>query len=528
MAPATTTSIRLRDGVLLGVFAAAVALGLSVWVHFANGATPLVLDEVAFLWEAKQLGTGHLTAPAPKHPESVNISFLTIVDGRRFSMYPIGYSLALVPWVLAGVPWGLNVLLGTLSLVLLFDFARRNGGRAIAWTSAVLLAISPFFITQSTIYMTHPLLLVLTLIVLLSLSNRERAPERLRWPVLCGAAIGYMVNVTPFAGASVGLAAVTRALRLRRSVPIRRPDVLVFALPVLLGALLFLGVNWKTTGQPLVPGYYLDPTVRAGFGEEVGPKGHSAERAMAQTLWRITLLDRFLFAWPLTSFLFAVPYLLILGAIRLRAVVHRSSRVNEPSGWTIELLVLFISNLVVYMFWYFHGNGPTWGPRYLYHTIIGPVLITAQGMVAAARLLRGAWSRRPPLALFGGALPFLLAGFLTIEGAVPRLHRVWKHNFLRMRRADGEFLRGLEEKAIRQGTIFVDLGSIKAFHSLPGLLWASDCDERAPLVFARNLGPRGNAEFLKTRREGPVFYAWLDDEAYRWHLVDKLPSRRHK
>ncbi len=224
----------------------------------------------------------------------MTIPFLHIVEGRRFGQYPIGFPLALVPWVMVGLPWALNVLLAGVSLVLMHRFAFALGGAALAWTSTALLAVSPFFILNSTIFLSHPLLLVLMQIVLAALVLRESEPGRTRWSVLAGAAVGYALNVSPFAAVPMGLVIGARLLSRRRQQAILRREIVTLALPILAGVAAYCAVNAATMGSPLKPAYFANPEIRPGFGEDAGPGGHSLGRAWLLTVRRLRFLDNFL------------------------------------------------------------------------------------------------------------------------------------------------------------------------------------------------------------------------------------------
>src|SRR5262245_2850368 len=110
------------ERIAVGALLAIVVIALSIWVHRVNGATPVIIDELVYLWQARVLSEGALTSPAPRFPEFVNVPFLPMAHGQRFGQYPIGYSLALAPWLVLGVPWALNVALAAASLYLLFTF----------------------------------------------------------------------------------------------------------------------------------------------------------------------------------------------------------------------------------------------------------------------------------------------------------------------------------------------------------------------------------------------------------------------
>jgi len=70
----------------------------------------------------------HFTAPSPPARESFDFPH-TINNGRWYSMYPPGWPLLLALGVLVQAPWLINPILGGLTILLLFSWARIHGRR---------------------------------------------------------------------------------------------------------------------------------------------------------------------------------------------------------------------------------------------------------------------------------------------------------------------------------------------------------------------------------------------------------------
>jgi hypothetical protein len=510
---------------LLGLVAIAV-LGLSIWAHLVNGAMPLVLDEAVYLWQAEQLASGHLTGPAPQYPEFVSVTFLPVRDGRRFGQYPIGYPLALVPWVLLGIPWASNPILGGITLILFHYFVRSLHGTRTAWLATALMAASPFFIIQSGAFFSHPLLLALTMLALFALEHRERSPRRALWALVCGAAVAYSVNVSPFSAIALVPVVLHRVLATRKATPPSPREALAFAAPLLVGAVAFAAVNAVETGSPWVPAYYYSSAeVRAGFGEEVGSKrGYSPSDALALTKNRLRELGKYLFGWPISSFSAAACYLGVRIARRLRRRGARDARESDPreqraEGWDATLVILLVSTLVVFAFWYFHGNGPSWGPRYLYTTIPVVILFTARGLEVigewCSRLVARAAPTRDHVARL---MPWALAGLLFALGAPSFLERIAGQGVPQSRRGARALLESIRRDGIDRATIFVRSHGTKSMFRQDAILSLSAFSEDAPVVFARDRGTRLNEEFVAHRGGGPIYRVRLYDESFDWRI----------
>ncbi len=515
-----------RETAALLLFLLVATCGLALWAARVHSATPVIMDELVYLWQARWLAAGHLTRPAPDFPEFVNVSFLPIVDGRRFGHYPIGFPAALAPAVAAGAPWALNVVLGGLSLALLHRLCRRLDGAWVAWTAAALLALSPFFIIQATTYFNHLLTLFLTLAALLAMQERERSRSPNRWTAVAGAATGYALNVSPFVAAPIALVALERGISARRVVPLSAREVAAFAIPTVVGLALFLAVNGATTGDPLMPGYFVNTTYvahRPGFGGSVGEGGYKPAMALSNTAERLALMNRILFGWPLTSFLFAAPYLAFLlttraGRRRLRPRRDAVS-VADPDRWDRTLLILFASTVGIFALWFFPAADEGLGPRYLFTTLPSLVIFTARGLAGLRDLARRAAAGRRGGAAVAGAIPIVLVAALVAVGTLPTLARLADGPLARWRRGTHAFLRDLERRGVARGTIFVE--SPEETTLAASLLFASGFDETADLVFAMNRGPEENARFLERRPEGPVYYVKPRMQTSTWQLHDR-------
>ncbi len=522
-----------RERLALGILVVAVVVGLSLWIHAVALPIPAVSDEAIYLWQARLLASGELTAPAPPHPGAFKLPGLLVHDGKRLSQYPIGYPLALAPWVRAGIPWALNVLLAGLSVLLYHGLARRIDGRGAAWVGTLLLSLSPYFVSVSTLFLGHTLTLFLTLVLLVALRRREVAGGSARWAACAGAAVGYALNVSPFVAVPMLLVAFERGLAARRARPLRRREVLAFALPILAGGALFCGVNLATTGSPWRPAYYLQSWVRAGFGEGIGRRvpmpseegriEFSPRDALSLTGVRLASLNKSLFGWPVSSLAFAIGYLVYAGA-RRRARSGRGERtaMNEDPArdrWDRPLLLLFLGTLAVYFFWYHHGLlGEMMGPRYLFGALPTVVVFTARGVAGFAALasrISGPERRGPAL---GPRVAGLLLAVLVAAGTVPYYARLPGDEANRIRRGAQDLFEELDRRGIREGTVFIR--ALITYQAAP-LLYASDFEGTGPLVFAKDRGAEANEELLRSRGVGRVYHARMEEKTYGWVLTEE-------
>lgn len=238
---------------LLALMLFAFGLALHTALDVLEG-MPHVQDSVTYLFQARTLSGGALTAPAPPLAEPNSTAhfgqeFLLVRDGRWFGKYPPGYPALLAVGVLAGAPWLVNPLLAALAIALVYVLAQivyaKDGGRhATPFIAALLLATSPFFLVMSGSLMIHAAELFWTLLFMVGwvkALGRERTTEdgrrmtaahgpqttddggravnkqgaarrmaasnrpALAWSVVAGAALGMLFLTRQFTAATAGL-----------------------------------------------------------------------------------------------------------------------------------------------------------------------------------------------------------------------------------------------------------------------------------------------------------------------------------
>lgn len=138
---------------LLAVIFFCVTSGIS-W--FALEAFPNSSDEYAYLIQAETLANGEFAHAAPDYSDAYHHNHIAVKDGVRVGRFPPGWPLLLsTAYVLHISPWLINPLLGTISLLLVFAFAKRFYDRHTALWSLLITALSGYFIFNSASYFSH-------------------------------------------------------------------------------------------------------------------------------------------------------------------------------------------------------------------------------------------------------------------------------------------------------------------------------------------------------------------------------------
>jgi hypothetical protein len=377
-----TTAVMSLDrrvfAVGLVIVAGTIAIALSI---YSFDRRPTTADEIAQLWHARMLLSGHLALPPDPNAEFFAID--NIIDRPVWmSQFPIGGPAVLALGLAVNAAWLLNPVLTALLALNVYRFAQRAYGEAQARAAAAVLVTSPMILIMGATHMNHTPTALLVSISLASLPlwSAAREPDRLRRSAaLIGLGIGAAATIRPLdgviAGVVFGLLMLAQAARSRvhaRSLPVA---VAAAAIPVAL----LLAANAATTGHPLRFGYELLWGANHSLGLHDDPTGnpHTPWRAMLLIVKYAAQVNWIGTAWP-------IPVLLLVAAGLALA--------RRPNRWDVLLLGLFCAQLVTYGF-YWH-DGQFVGPRFLFSAIPALLVLAARApFIAGERLRSGVWWR---------------------------------------------------------------------------------------------------------------------------------------
>ena len=384
--------------ILAFVITAAVA-------YFAFERLPHLEDEVAYLFQARTMALGRLTAPSPDVEQAFWTPFVLDYEGQRFGKYPPGWPGVLAAGVLVGLPWLVNPLLAALSLYLVYRLGQTLYDERAGLLAALLGLTSPLFLVLSGSYLSH--LASLVWLLLFSLWFVWTVQGRSRWFALgAGLALGLAFltrSLTAMAYAAPFMAySLVQVLR-------RRPNwpryLLVAAAGAAVAALLPV-YQWAVTGDPWLNPYLLWwPYDRIGFGPGIGamPGGHSLHYAWINLKQDLSRTATDLLGWPALSW--------------IPPVLGLALRPRRGKDWA--LAAPFACLVIAYLFYWIGSPARLWGPRYYFEGFGGLWLLGAVGLLKVwdwARERTEAWLRPAlvtalALLVFGGLaanLPYRL------------------------------------------------------------------------------------------------------------------------
>jgi hypothetical protein len=355
--------------------ATSVALSIAALVLYAVTARvvfdgrPLLIDEIAQTFQARQFAHGRIAGVLDSVPELFSAPHLVERSGRVFSQFPPGGPAVLSLGILVGAPWLAVPLCGALAVWFFIAFARgiEPDRPGVSLLASVLFAFAPFMVFMSGSQMNH----VPTLLgVCGALAAFERATgigisqhRRAAYALLCGLALGFAATVRPVDAAAfalpIGVCLLWYALRDREMIMPLVTSGIGVGIPV--GLMLWF--NAHTTGAPLLFGY----EALWGKGHELG--FHAAPWGIAHTPARGVELVSIYFL-QLQTYLFETPVPSLVGCVVALSLAPRLRRMDG-------VLLAGSGLLVAFYFAYWH-NGFYLGPRFFVCLLPALALWTAR------------------------------------------------------------------------------------------------------------------------------------------------------
>ena len=239
---------------------AAVFAMLAVAHYIAVGNLAFVADEVVYLTQSRWMRPGQWTASMdPDLAPFFLMRQIGYLDGHFVGQYPAGWPMLLATFRMLGLEWWSSVILGTVSVALLYRLGARLHSRRAGVLAAFLMATSLYYVWIHSGYMSHASVMTCFLagaLCLLSGLDRKGWPRALYW-FAAGVFLGLSVAIRPLTGVAAGMS--IGLWMLGRTWKVDRPAVATLIGACLLGgavpAALLFTYNAAVNGGPLVNGY---------------------------------------------------------------------------------------------------------------------------------------------------------------------------------------------------------------------------------------------------------------------------------
>jgi hypothetical protein len=337
-------------------------------------ATPLLIDEIVQVWQARVLASGRLWVPTPEQPEFTAIMHLADIDGRRFGQFPVGGPLMLMLGTLVGAEWLVGPMFAGLAVLCWARVLRGLVPPGVGLAAVLLFAVTPFWMFLGGSMMNHVTVTTWLLLAAVGVARATRdAAARPRWALLVGVALGVAATIRPMDAAAFALPTAAWLLWRARGGASHVVALLASGVGIAGPLACLLYANAQQTGDPLLFGYVALWGQSHELGFHAVPWGppHTPLRGLELVNLYLLRLQSYLFETPGPGLLFATGALLL------------------GRGWSaVERWAVASSALLLLAYWAYWHDGFYLGPRFLLPLAPWLVLWTARlpGALADARV----------------------------------------------------------------------------------------------------------------------------------------------
>ena len=365
----------LVAAVVLAILAFSATLTINQRYYESLPHTP---DEVAYLFQANLLADFQVVGEKPPVSDAFQFyrpRFLVSNGDAWASFYPFGHPLVLSMGVLVGAVWAVPSVVGAASVLLMFLLGRRLFNSVTGLLAAGLLAASPFFLLQSSNFMSHNTAAFFLLSSLFFIVKRDRP---LFFGFVAGLMFGLAANTRPLTTLALVVPFGLFMLAFLRDGSETPRAWLMHTAAFLVGVGLMLAAmlayNYGITGNALTWTYGAN---EGGSQELFGFRdGHHLDIGLRNEQAQTMALLQVLNGWPgfVGLALAGLPFLL-----------------GTKNRWDYLLLLSVLAATLVYIGYRF--SGLYGGPRYWYEIVPLVMLLSARGLEFAAGAL-GSMARR--------------------------------------------------------------------------------------------------------------------------------------
>ena len=452
---------RVRDP-HIALFLALCAVCMCVGINLAAfRGQVMIQDDTNYLFQAKIFSHARLWAdPPPDGTEDFfRFPYMVISEGKWFSSFFPGQSLALLGGVLIGGPFVVNPILTGILLWLTYWAGGRMFDRTGGLFAAALMVVSPWVLLQGASFMSHVTAAVFSTVAATWILTAEGSR---RWSFLgTGAALGFLLLTRPFSAALLATYGLIWALwlwwRRQRTVRDIASQILLATLGFTPFALVLLFYDRALTGHLLVTPHHV-----ALRNEHLGIGMHSLRSLEVN-------------GFSLSQYLFGIPGLSLL-PLGVYAVWHRDR-------WFWPLIGLLGVFALGYSLYPYHGA--YLGPRFYYDIAPFLFIASARGLVGISR----------GLAHFLGARRGVhsVASWCAIQGVVALIGFLHPYLLQTYRLATYLEIEGLVHEAVQpSAVVFITDPASDSYVSYLAGFRLNRADLDGPVLYARDLGGRNS------------------------------------
>ncbi len=272
---------------------------------------PHLEDEMAYIFQARAIAGGNFVVPSLDPSTSYWQPFVVDRDGVRFGKYTVGWPLQLAVGEVLGQSWVINAFFASLTVAVVYRLGAEIFNRDTGVIAATLTAFSPAVVLLSASLMGHTSALFWTTLFMYAFWRIEKRRKVLRWGLLAGVALGFLIASRPLTALAIAAPFVTWSLvGLVREIPhwgqiwrTLKPLLLLSVISLTFSLLVPL-YNLQATGKPTDNLYlYVWDYDQVGFGEGYGRNTHTLEKGVRHMRFDLSLSAADLFGWQLGTVL---------------------------------------------------------------------------------------------------------------------------------------------------------------------------------------------------------------------------------
>ena len=473
--------------------------------HFIFHDLPHVPDEINYKFLAESILGGSISTPLHPHYEFFHILYTQQAVSGSYSIYQIGYSVFLAPFVFFKVPFLCNPLLNALSVFLIGKITCEFYGKTVAFITMALASFSLFIAIMGGTLMAHSFCAACTLasfyFAILSLKNSGQ--KRYVFTAVSALFISFLMFIRPqnalfiliFISGYIFVSVDKKSFF--RIIPVMGSVIFIFLI-------LFLYSNYAVSGnitelkhekywnvsEPVdnCMGLGLGKGCKFGTPYEMPPEGLTLPIAFKITAERLYYFVSVIAFSPL-MFLFLI-------------LLFFYAKDAAPIKKDLILLSCYLIFLVVYFFYYYTDTG--YGARYYFECSFFLFPLIARGIILMYEESRKFYGS----AVFGRGLlvtAFISASFLfQYLFSLPYVIKCYSQGSWG---TDLLLEKALEEKNIKEGVLFVSPDSL--FANGISRMNLHKIDENK-IIFALDLG-KNSDQNLMDYYKGKKFYTLVFD-----------------
>ena len=345
----------------------------SAFSLFVLDGLPHIQDSVNYLYQARTFAEGRIRNPPLTQEFYLSYQFILADNTQTVGSFPPGWPAILAVGVLFNIPWMINPILHAINLLLIFKVGELSYDKRVGFASMVFASLSPFMMFMSASFMSHTaMLFFLLLLAYCCLKFRSVGGDT--YAFASGAFWGVAILTRPLTGALLGTLLWVYFMFFWGKGKTDFGGLFHSLIALSIVVILLFVYNIIITGSPasFPSDMYFQSELpkrpdcnRLGFGLGRGcdtVRGHNLDVAVSHLRLNLSSLNKELFGWPLSSFLF-IPF----------GLLHNRF-------WRRNLVFLLFAGFLIAGHMLYWNVGACFGPRFYFEATPFLIFVSVTGV----------------------------------------------------------------------------------------------------------------------------------------------------